>query len=324
MALALTGAGTRVRARAPVARKRVGLLAGSTAAEQADFERAFLAAMAEKGWVAGKTMEIERVYSDGYGERLPELAQKLVRGGADVIVTGGSPTTIAAARATHSIPIVFSSALWPVEQGLVESFAHPGRNVTGVAITDVDVVAKRLQFLREVAPSAKRLSWIWPDFLFSLEHLAGGRVDLTALLRQAAQRTGFEVRFHALRNGQDVSALSETIGAWKTQAVTALADETQVKTIIALALRDKLPSAFPARAYVEWGGLLAYGARGINDALMARYAAGYVVRLLGGAKVAELPVEFPTAFELTINLKTAKELALTVPPSMLLAAETVR
>jgi len=323
-ALALTGAGARVRAQAVVARKRIGLLAGSTAGEHADFERAFLAALADKGWVAGKTMEIERVYSDGHGERLPELAQRLVRGGADVIVTGGSPTTIAAARATTSIPIVFSSALWPVEQGLVESFARPGRNVTGVAITDLDVVAKRLQFLREMAPSATRLSWIWPDFLFALDHLAGGRVDMTALLLQAAHRIGFEVRFHALRDGQDMMALSETIGAWKAQALTAYGEDTQVKTIIAQALRDKLPSAFPAREYVAWGGLLSYGASGINDALMGRNAARYVDRLLGGAKAAELPVEFPTAFELTINLKTARALALTVPPSMLLAAETIR
>jgi len=324
MALALTGAGSRVRAQAAVARKRVGLLAGSTAGERTDYERAFLAAMAERGWVAGKTIEIERVYSDGHNERLPELAKELIRRGADVIVTGGSPTTMAAARATDSIPVVFSSALWPVEQGLVQSFARPGRNVTGVAITDVDVVAKRLQYLRELAPSATRLSWIWPDFLFSLEHLGGGRVDLTALLRQAAQRAGFEVRFHALRSGQDVLALSEAIGAWKAQAVTAFGADSQVKSIIALALRHKLPSAFPAREYVEWGGLLAYGARGINDASMARYAAGYVDRLLGGAKVAELPVEFPTAFELTINLKTAKELALPVPASILLAADVIR
>lgn len=289
-----------------------------------DFEGPFLAALRDKGWMAGENLVVARAYADGFAERLPGLARGLVRDGCDVIVTGGAQTTIAAARATRTIPIVFGGALWPVEQGLIDSLGRPGRNVTGHTFyAGMDYSTKRLQFLREIAPSSKRLSWVWPEFLFSAETRDGGRVDLLAMFDAAAKRQGFETRFHLMREGRYADAVFEEAAGWGAQAMTAALFKEGPKRAADLALRYRLPTIFDERDYVEAGGLLSYGAQETSTASHAKRTAEYVSRILHGAKPADLPVEEPSRYLLAINTKTAKTLGLTVPPSLLLRADEV-
>lgn len=323
LALALQCAAWPAAAQAPNSGtpKRVGILLGESPEDWLDYERGFLAAMREQGWANDKNLVIERAYADGKLERLAALADGLVRSRVDVIVTGGSPATMAAARATRVIPIVFIAPLpWVVEQGLIESYAHPGHNVTGAVLTDGDVIGKRLQFLRELVPTAKRPAWVWPDVLLSPETLSGGRINLIPVLRETAWKAGFETRFYAVRAGQDIAAVFDEVVNWGAQAVTAFAGGG----IAELALRHKLPSAFPVRESVDAGGLLSYGAEGGSDSLLAGRSADYVDRILRGARPAELPVEFPTRYELAINVTTAKALRLSIPQALLLRAKLVQ
>ncbi len=193
--LALQGvaSGVRSQAVAPPAARRIGILAWGSPREELDFERFFLAALSQKGWSEGKNIVISRAYAEERVERLAVLANELVRNRMDVIVTGGNLTTIAAARATRSIPIVFSASLpFAVEQGLIESFARPGHNVTGTG-TDTEVIGKRLEYLKQLAPSATRLAWFQPDVLASVETEAAGRVDILPVLFRNCTKGGIRV-----------------------------------------------------------------------------------------------------------------------------------
>lgn len=326
MALTLLCASPYVCARSPGAGqvKRIAILGGESASEMVGFESPFLAAMRDKGWNVSENLVVERAYADGIAGRLPELARGLVRDGCDVIVTGGAQTTLAAARATRTIPIVFGGALWPVEQGLIDSLGRPGRNVTGHAFyAGMEYSTKRVQFLREIAPSATRLSWVWPEFLFSAETMDGGRVDLHALFVAAARRQGFETRFHLTSRGQSIDSVFEEAAAWGAQAVTAAGINEGPKRAADLAMRYRLPTIFDTRDCVEAGGLLSYGPQETSAASLASRTADYVSRILHGAKPAELPVEEPSRYLLAINTKTARTLGLTIPHSLLLRADEV-
>jgi putative ABC transport system substrate-binding protein len=287
----------------------------------ADYERSLLASLSKKGWRVAENLFVERAYADGHPERLPGLAHGLARQGLDLIITGGAQTTIAAARATETIPIVFTGALWPVEQGLVDSLGRPGRNVTGhVFMAGTDYSTKRLQVLREIAPAAKRLSWVWPEFLFSAETVAGGRVDLAGLFEAAAREVGFETRFHLMSRGQDIESLFEQVASWRAEAMTAAGLAWAPKRIADSSLRHRLPSIFDIREIVEAGGLMSYGP---VDTDIAALGAEYVNRVLRGARPSELPIEQPSRYELAVNKKTAKALGIALPRSLLLRTDTV-
>jgi putative ABC transport system substrate-binding protein len=275
----------------------------------------------ELGWVEGKNLTVVRAYADRKRDRLAALAEELVRERVEVIWTEGSPAPVAA-RATRTIPIVFYGAAWPVEMGLIDSFARPGRNVTGVSFyTGIEVSAKRLEFLREIAPDAKRLSWILaPDIAGTVD---GKGLDLSALVDPAARKLGYEVRYHEVRAPEDVEkALAEVLD-WRAQTLSVSGGTPIYVTrqrISDFALRHRLPSASAFAPFTEAGGLLSYSATGLLTTLVAQ-SADYVDKILRGARPADLPVDRPSRYELVINLKTARALGLKVPQTLLLRAD---
>ena len=287
-------------------------------------QRASSLALKARGWIEGENLIVQRAFADLKVERLAGLADGLVRNGVDLIVTFGSHATLAAARATKTIPIVFFEVVWPVEQGLIDSFARPGRNLTGFAVyTGVEVTNKRLEFLREVAPAAQRLSWLWPpDFA---ETVAGGMFDMAPVMEKAARGLGFETRFHPIRKLEDVETALADVLAWRAQAITASGYHVAAarQRIAEFALRHRLPTAFPNQDNVEAGGLLSYALTQSEEQLLYSRGYDYVDRILRGANPSDLPVERPSKYELVINLKTAKALALTIPQALLLRADRI-
>lgn len=280
--------------------------------------------MRKLGWIEGENVMWERAFADLQVERLAGLAEGLVRKGVDVLLTDGPEATLAAARATKTIPIVFGNVAWPIEQGLIDSFARPGRNLTGVALyTGVEVTNKRNEFLREAAPAARRLSWLWPGE--SAETLSGGRFDMRAQMDAAAKGLGFETRFHDIGKLADVEAALAAATAWRAQALTAsgLHVRAEGQRVADFCLRNRLPSATASLNLTESGCLLSYTpAPSEAPQMFARYLEK-VDRILRGANPAELPVERPSKYDLVINMKTAKVLGLKIPPSLLLRAERV-
>ncbi len=279
--------------------------------------------MRKRGWIEGENVVWERAFADLQVERLAGLAAELVRKGVEVIITNGPETTIAAARATKTVPIVFLNVIWPVEQGLIDSFARPGRNVTGIAFyTGVEVTNKRLEFLREIAPAARRLSWLWPvDYA---ETLSGGRLDIAAMMGSAAKGLGFETRFHDIRKPADVESALAEIAGWRAQVLMVGGGHhliSERRRVAEFALRQGLPSATPSLSSVEAGVLLYYGPSPSETPLLAARYFDMVDRILRGAKPAELPVERPSKYDLVVNMKTAKALGLKIPQSLLLRAE---
>jgi putative ABC transport system substrate-binding protein len=276
------------------------------------------------GWVEKQNLVIEGAYADYRLERLPALAEDLIRKRVDVIWAGSGAAAIAAARATAAIPIVFLGAPWPVETGLVQSFARPGRNVTGISsYTGIEVSAKRLEFLREIAPHATRLSWILDPL--SEVTVAGGRFDVRPLLDPAAKSLGYDVRYHYLGKAEDTDAVLAEILDWRAQAMMVAGSPAIFNArerIAAFALRHRLPSATVMAALVDAGGLLSYfSATGLSENITR--SAEYVDRIFRGTRAADLPVQQPSTYELVLNLKTASALGLKVPRPLLLRADRI-
>ena len=304
-------------------RRTIGLLSLATAKDAERFWMPGLRArLTALGWVEGRNLVIERAFADFQPQRLPALAQELIRKRVDLIWTSLPDATIAAARATRTIPIVFISVAWPVEQGLIDSYARPGRNVTGVATyTGLEVSTKRLEFLKELAPNLTRLSWILGSA--SEPTVDGAGFDIRPVLEQAARSLGYEVRFHFVRSLDDLEAVFADMLAWRAQAL-AVASTTPAlflatERITAFALSHRLPTAALIPAFVEAGGLLSYHAADQLNTSALR-SAEYVDRIFRGARPADLPVDQPSSYELVINLKTARALGLRVPQSVLLRA----
>jgi putative ABC transport system substrate-binding protein len=248
----------------------------------------------------------------------------LVRQHVDLILAIGDIPAVAAARATRTIPIVFTGVLFPVEVGLVDSLARPGRNVTGQSlIAGTDIAAKRMALLREIAPNAKRLAYLVGAVAQVLPTVSGGRFDVTAAFEAAAKGLGFETRIQPLLSLQDLDAAFGEMLAWHVQAVTAgLGWHNEApKQVAELLLRHGLPSAFLYRHMVDAGGLLFYGVGKSEAGYADVRLADYVDRVLRGTPPATLPVEQPRRYELVINLRTARTLGLTVPQPVLLQAD---
>jgi putative ABC transport system substrate-binding protein len=305
-------------------RKILGIL---NLLSQADAERLVVGTLRNElrklGWVEGENLVLEGAYADNREERLPALAADLVRRRPDAIwVSAGS--AIAAARSTQAIPIVFFSVAWPVETGLIKAFHRPGGNVTGVALyAGLEVSTKRLEFLREVAPDAQRLSWILDAHMG--ETVDGKRFDLIPLIESAARGVGYEVKFHFIQSTKDVDVVFEEILAWRAQAlmVGASVHTYNARNRIAeFALRHHLPSASVMEEFVSAGGLLSYHAKDTMITNIAR-SAQYVDRIFRGARPVDLPVERPSRYELMLNLKTAKATGIKIPSSLLVRADRV-
>ncbi len=296
---------------------RVGYLSPLSAPVDSPRREAFLQGLRELGYVEGQNVVIDWRFADGKLERLPDLAADLVRLQADVIVAGGGgQIALAARKLTTTIPIVMTNVEDPVKSGLVANLARPGGNVTGLTALVRELSAKRLEFLREIRPGLVRVAVLWnsayPEKANEFEETQAAARALAIQLQplRVQQATGIE------------GAIETAIRA-HADALITLPDpltNTNGKRIVDLALKRRLPTMFTQRPPVDAGGLISYGPSYTD---LFRRAAGYVIKILKGAKPADLPVEQPTKFELVINLKTAKAIGLTIPPSMLARADEV-
>jgi ABC-type uncharacterized transport system substrate-binding protein len=296
----------------------IGYLSGSNpAAESADAE-AIRQALRERGYIEGQSIATEYRYAEGKVERFPELLAELVRLKVDIIVaTGGGRMIRAAKNATKTIPIVMTGAgIDPVKAGLVESLARPGGNITGLTILTSELGGKRLEMLKEAVPKLSRVAALY-------EPSPGSVLDVKEDLPVAARALGLTVRSWEVRNADGFekvfAALSKERPHGLYMAASRLMSENQ-KRIVGFALKNRLPSTYPYREAVDAGGLMYYGA---DQAEIYRRVAYYVDKILKGAKPGDLPVEQPTKFELVINLKTAKQIGLTIPPNVLARADRV-
>jgi putative ABC transport system substrate-binding protein len=271
----------------------------------------------ELGYVEGQSLAIEYRWAEGKIERLPDLAAELVRLKVDVIVaSGGLPVAQAAQGATKAIPIIVTGPADPVATGLVASLARPGGNITGLAIISHELVGKELELLREVVPKVSRVAVLWnPTNPGNTLQLRGAEA--------AAQVLGVRLQPLQARGPGEIDRAFAAMTKERAGALLVLLDSmllAQRDRIADLAARNRLPAVYGLRLHVEAGGLMSYAA---NQLAVAHRIAGYVDRVLKGTKPADLPVEQPTKFDLVINLKTAKALGLTIPPSLRLQADQV-
>jgi ABC-type uncharacterized transport system substrate-binding protein len=278
--------------------------------------QSFLQGMQERGYIEGKNLNIEYRWSAGKNERLEQFAAELVGAGLDVIVTVGTPATLAAKLATSTIPIVFAAAGAPIEKGIVSSLGRPGGNVTGLALITDDI--KSLEILKEIVPGISRATFIYdPSTLpgrFGEAWLSGARAR--------SRRLKVDLRAVKLSNPDEAT---QVFAALPAGADSLLIGNSTTNILVrgricALAAQRRLPTASNERAFAEAGCLMSYGE---DQRDMHRRAATYVDKIFKGAKPADLPVEQPTKFQLVINLKVAKALGLKVPDTVLARADEV-
>jgi putative ABC transport system substrate-binding protein len=318
-ALVALGGGSIVRAQPAARTARIGVLSLSKAADASGPAPVggFARALHELGWVEGRNVVVEERDAAGNIDRLAGLAAELAALKVDVIVAPSTPAAQAAMRASSTIPIVFAGAADPVTDGLVASLARPGGNVTGLSNAGADLVGKRLELLKQAAPTLSRVAVLW--------HPAPGRTytDMLESAEVAARALGIQLKPVEARDAADLGrAFGEIVraGAGAFTVLPLAIFFTERKTILELAAKMRLPGVYTSRAFVEDGGLMAYGAN-LNDLL--RRAAGYADRILKGARPGDLPVEQATKFELSLHLGAAKALGLTIPRSLLLSADVV-
>ena len=277
---------------------------------------AFRQGLRELGYIEGRNIAIEYRSPDWKYEQLPGLAAELVRLKVDVIVAASPPATEAAKQATSTIPIVFTVSGDPVAEGFVASLARPGGNLTGLATISPELVGKQLEMLKTVAPKVSRVAVLQNPTQPSHPRAVRQAED-------AARALGVQLQVLKARTPSEIEAAFAAMSSQRAGGVLVLRDavfRAQRAQIVALAAKSRLPAVYGLREQAEAGGLMAYGA---SVPELFRRAATYVDKILKGAKPADLPVEQPTKFELVINLKTAKALGLTIPPSLLQRADQV-
>ena len=271
----------------------------------------------ERGCIEGQHFTFEKRYAAGHYERLPALAAELAQLPVDVMIAFASPAAQAAKGATRTIPIVFVNVSDPIGSGLVAHLAQPGANVTGVALLPTwEMVQKRLQLFREAVPQVSRLAVLWNP---------ANPANATALreVEQAAKALGVHLQALAVRDPTEVESAFHAITAEQANGLFLHGDpvlDSQNSRIAQFALAHHLPTMSPLRMWVEAGGLMAYGA---SNAHNFQRAAALVDKILQGTTPADLPVEQPMKFEFIINLKTAKELGLTIPATLLFQADEI-
>jgi putative ABC transport system substrate-binding protein len=296
---------------------KIGVLYASNPAATAQLLEAFRQGMRELDYVEGKSVVLELRYGEGRFERLPDLARELVGLKVDVIVAGTDVAITAAKRETQTIPIVMAFSSDPVGTGLVVSLARPGGNITGLSQISPELSGKRLELLREVIPGLSRVAFLWnPDVrgaLFDYKETEG-----------AARSLGLQLQSVEVSRAEDFDRAFSAVTKERAQALimhaanpVGFANRGQIASF---AQKNRLPSMFGQKEYVDAGGLMSYGP---STPDMFRRAAIYVDKILKGAKPADLPVEQPTKFELVMNLKTAKALGITIPNSILVRADKV-
>ena len=295
----------------------IGFLNSGSPAARAPHVDAFRKGLAEAGFVEGKNVRIEYRWAEGQYDRLPALATELVRLRVDVIAPTGSLMPAQAAKAaTSKIPIVFEGGGGdPVQLGLVASFNRPGGNVTGVTNMGGPLEPKRLELLHDLIPSAKKIGVLVNPRFFA--------DTIVPDLRAAARTLGQEIEMVSASTVPEIDAAFETLARLQVNGVHVAADvmiQDERNRVVALAARYSIPATYVFREFTEAGGLMSYG---VNLPGMYRQAGVYTGRVLKGERPADIPVAGPAKFELVINLKTAKALGLTVPPTFLARADEV-
>ncbi|MEP6740267.1 MAG: ABC transporter substrate-binding protein [Caldimonas sp.] len=301
-------------AQAPGAVPRIGVLSffatpseGHPDPTEAGFQRG----LHEAGYVEGRNIRIERRYASGNPDRLAAMAEELVRLKVDVILAGGQPPREALRRATKTIPIVTLSGSDPVREGWAQSLAHPGGNVTGLTFTFPELGPKRLELLKEAAPAMSRVALL----IDPVDH-----VDVVRETEAAARRLGLQLEILEVHGAEDFAAAFERARRNRSQALFAVAMWPHRARVAALALDAHLVSAGETSEEAQAGFLLAYGAD-LDD--LVRRSVAQMDKILKGARPADLPIERPTKFRLSLNLKTARALGITLPQSLLLRADEV-
>jgi ABC-type uncharacterized transport system substrate-binding protein len=298
--------------------RRVGVFPVGSASGSDQFQallKAFRDGMREQGWIEGQTVAFEVRWGEGRVAEFPRIAAELVGLPVEVIVTWGPQGVRAVQQTTDVVPIVMAVIHEPVAFGFVKSLARPGGNVTGLAFQDSELGTKRLELLKALLPSLRRVALLWDP--------GGGGESGVRAVEAAAQRLGLTAQAVAVRRPEDFAPAFAAARRDGAQAVIQLASPflaTHRRRLIELAASHRLPMTCETKLFVAEGCLMAYGP---NFVEMSRRAAVFVDKILKGAKPADLPVEQPTNFELTINTKTARSLGMAVPQAVLLRAEVI-
>ena len=284
---------------------------------------AFKQGLRERGYTEGKNIFLDYRYAEGKVDRLPSLANGLVELKVDVIVTTSGNSARAAAGATKTIPIVLTTGADPVKAGLAESLARPGRNITGLSIIEEDLSGKRVEILKETFPRMTRLAYLWNPMAVAY---SANTTSVNPSYDEAEKITrslGVQLLPYRVRSLDEIEKAFVDMAKVRPQALLVLQSPLMTlnsKRIVELALEKHLPGIYPSNQFAQQGGLIAYGPV-IAD--LYRRAATYVDKILKGAEPANLPIEQPTKFELVINLNTAKQIGLTLPPNVLARADRV-
>jgi ABC-type uncharacterized transport system substrate-binding protein len=281
------------------------------------FYDALFEGLLEYGYEEGRNLIVERRYSRGQAERFEEFAAEMVRLNVDIIIVVTTPAALAVMNATKTIPIVHPNAIDPLNTGLIDSLAHPGRNLTGGAQLTAEVSAKRLEILKKVVPGLSRAAVLWnsanPALAFSWKETQG-----------AARVLGVTLQSHEVQGPKDFAAAFAAIAEERPHALLVFQDALAIqqrKEIIDFAIQKRLPSMFNEKEWAVAGGLMSYGE---NFAAMYRRAAYFVDTIFKGTKPADLPVEQAVSFDMVLNLRTAKAIGLTIPDTILaLAGEVI-
>jgi putative ABC transport system substrate-binding protein len=307
------------RAQQPERMRRVGVLSSlaETDPEAQAWDAAFRKRLVELGWIDGRGIHIDYRWGAGSVDRMRLFARELVQLNPDALVTISTPATAALQAETRTIPIVFAWVSDPVGSGFVSSLAHPGGNITGFLNIETSVIGKWLTLMRDIAPQVSRIG-----FLYNPQTAPFARYYLDTF-RAASPTFSIEAIDAPVHSTEELEAFMAMLGGKVGAGLFVMSDTSMVvyrKTIYSLAERYRLPTIYPYRVFAAEGGLMSYG---VDVADLLRGAASYIDRILRGEKPNELAVQQPTRFELVINVKTAKMLGLTIPTSMLVAAEEV-
>jgi len=313
-AIVLGGMSVATRAQRESRIRRIGYL--SLRAGPGPLDEEFFAALRDLGYVEGRNLAVVYQWAADKEERLPALAAQLVQADVEVIVTSATPAISAAMGATSTIPIVMQSAADPVGSGFVTNLARPGGNVTGMTLLSTELAAKRLQIMRELVPNSKRTSLLALDNAFATPLLISA-------MKAASQQLQLDLVVQLVKTDDDLPRAFA--GLEKARAETLVVQTSPFAAarrvqIAELAARHHLPAMYEVLAYVDAGGLIAYGPDGPE---LTRRSALFVDKILKGAKAGDLPIEQPTRYQLAINLKAARALGLAIPQSLLLRADAV-
>ena len=316
LATVLLSTAPRLEAQQPTKIPRIAFLGTASASVVADRVDAFRKGLRELGYLEGENILIEYRFGEGKSDEVASLATELARSKVDVIITAGPAATRSAKEATVTIPIVMGNEGDPVGSGFVSSLARPGGNITGLSALSPEISGKQLEILKEIVPKLSRVVTLGNS-------TTPGNTQALKEIELAAKALGVQAQYLEVRVPKDIEIAFGSASKRRADAVLALQNPVLTfarKQVVMLALKNRMPAAYHSIEFVEDGGLMTYSVS-ITD--LFRRAAAYVDKILKGAKPADLPVEQPTKFEFIINLKTAKQIGLTIPPNVLARADKV-